>query len=151
LFIPSTLEWRERGARLDLDTLYPESEEVRLRLSDAGRGGAFAVALRLPAGCANPRLSLNGQAVAFPPPDGYDAVRRAWRAGDTLSLNLPMTLRAETAPDDPHVVAFVSGPVVLAADLGPAADDAPKITPALASLEARRDPIDGAHVYRLED
>src|SRR5262249_50423339 len=35
-------------------------------------------------------------------------------------LTLPMALRIEPAPDDPNLIAFSSGPVVLAADLGSA-------------------------------
>src|SRR3546814_4198677 len=52
--------------------------------------------------------------------DGYALLRRRWRAGDRITLTLPMTLAVEPTPDDPNVVAYTHGPVVLAADLGPA-------------------------------
>jgi DUF1680 family protein len=150
LFVPASLDWPERGARLDLDTNYPNSEEVRLRVTQATEAN-FAIALRLPAWCRAPRLLLNGSPVAFGQENGYALIRRRWRAGDTLTLGLPMTLRREAAPDDPELVAFLSGPLVLAADCGAADDDRPSIAPALASFEARGDPVEGAHIYRIDD
>ena len=43
---------------------------------------------------------------------------REWADADVVELRLPMALRAEAMPDDPSVVAFLFGPIVLAADLG---------------------------------
>jgi uncharacterized protein len=153
LFIPAYLDWRERGARFELDTVYPNSEEIHLRVTEAGQRRRFAVAMRLPAWCAAPRLTLNGREAAFERRDGYAIVRRVWRDGDTLTLTLPMTLRVEPAPDDPRMLAFLSGPVVLAADLGHAAEPLAGPAPALVSEDpaasVTSDSIAGAHVYRV--
>ena len=43
-----------------------------------------------------------------------------------VDFRLPMRLRTEPMPDDPSVVAFLQGPIVLAADLGGAGLDAAK-------------------------
>jgi hypothetical protein len=55
--------------------------------------------------------------------DGYLRIRRSWRTGDRVELDLPMRPRLEPTPDDPSTVAIMHGPIVLAADLGAA--DAP--------------------------
>jgi hypothetical protein len=47
-----------------------------------------------------------------------------------------MTLRVEPTPDDPRVVAFVYGPMVLAADLGPASAEWEGPAPALVAGKA---------------
>ena len=53
---------------------------------------------------------------------GYLAVKRVWRTGDRARVRYPMRLRAERMPDNPRRVAIFYGPVLLAADLGPAED-----------------------------
>lgn len=153
LFIPSTLDWRERGIRMELDTRYPFAEDVTMRVGAAGRT-PMAIAMRLPGWCDTPSLKVNGEPAAFERRRGYAVVTRRWRPGDTLALTLPMKVRAEPVPDDPRLAAFVHGPVVLAADLGPA--DAPfqDPAPALVGTEAEGalTPVDRrAHVFRMAD
>jgi uncharacterized protein len=153
LFAPSSLDWTERGARFELDTNYPNEATIRFRVVEAGRGGRFAIALRLPGWCAAARLSLNGREARFDRRDGYAIVRRGWRDGDELALSLPMAARAAPAPDDADTLAFLSGPLVLAADLGPAHEALKAALPALGDGDAlaglERDEAAGAHVYRL--
>ncbi|WP_447410716.1 hypothetical protein, partial [Clostridium perfringens] len=60
-------------------------------------------------------------------------IARRWRAGDTVRLTLPMRLTAEATPDDPSIVAFVNGPLVLAADLAPQSAPFDGLGPALLS------------------
>jgi hypothetical protein len=64
-------------------------------------------------------VSVNGQSQPIASrPGTFASVEREWRDGDRVDVELPMSLRIETMPDDPSVVAFLYGPVVLAADLG---------------------------------
>ncbi len=51
-------------------------------------------------------------------PGSYVTVDRAWADGDTVDVELPMSLRIEAMPDDPDTIALMYGPVVLAGDLG---------------------------------
>lgn len=131
LFIPSSLDWAERGARFELDTGYPHAEAIDLTLAALERPQRFGVAMRLPAWCAAPTLALNGRRVAFVRRDGYAVLRRRWRRADRLTLTLPMTVRTEAAPDDPRTLALLSGPLVLSADLGPASQLLSTPAPAL--------------------
>ncbi|MFC7497610.1 beta-L-arabinofuranosidase domain-containing protein [Enterovirga sp. GCM10030262] len=131
LFIPSRLDWRERGATLELETAYPFGEEVALSIADLAQPSDFAIALRVPGWCEGARLSVNGESEPLAAKDGYATVRRIWRDGDRVTLNLPMNLRAEPTVDDPSTIALLHGPVVLAADLGPASEPFDGPAPAL--------------------
>ncbi|MEA1677186.1 glycoside hydrolase family 127 protein [Nitrospirillum sp. BR 11163] len=120
LYIPSTLTWAERGAVVDLDTRYPEAETVLLTLKALKRPATFAVSFRIPAWCTGATLAVNGKPQDLQLQSGYAVVRREWKAGDAVALRLPMALRLESTNDDTDTVAFLHGPLVLAADLGAA-------------------------------
>ncbi|ATY32143.1 glycoside hydrolase family 127 protein [Sphingomonas psychrotolerans] len=153
LFIPSTAEWKERGLGLALDTGYPFSERVTLRVTRAPRA-ATAIALRLPGWCDAPALMLNGKPQPLDRATGYARLDRRWRAGDRIELTLPMRIRTEPTPDDPRTLAYLSGPLVLAADLGPAAAPFDGPAPVLVSEDpaAALVPTGPAeHRYRLAD
>jgi uncharacterized protein len=154
LYIPSRLDWRERGLTVDLETAYPAGDEIDLSIVRARAGEDVTLALRLPAWCSAPRLSVNGEPAALVRDGGYALIRRTWRTGDRLRLTLPMTLRAEALPDAPDVMAFLSGPVVLAADLGPSAAPLEGIAAALVTADpvATLKPVAGQpHVFRAAD
>jgi DUF1680 family protein len=153
LFIPSTLDV-PGGARLDLDTRYPQDGGVRLTLARPPAAGQ-AIAVRRPAWAEGARLLINGQPITDAPRDGYWRVARRWRAGDRIEVTLPMTLRAEPLAGAPSTYAFLSGPLVLAADLGAATRPFDDPAPALLAAgmpEAALTPIaGGAHRYRITD
>jgi DUF1680 family protein len=152
LFIASSLELPERGLVLDLDTDFPASGTVDLTIRKAPRR-ASAIAIRLPAWADDPRVLVAGRPEAFERRNGYAVLNRRWRAGDRISLSLPMRLRSESIAGDPSIVAFLSGPLVLAADLGPARSEYHGGAPALiaqgepVSALARR----GPHEFAAQD
>lgn len=151
LFIPSSAEWRERGMKVELDTQYPFGERVTVRITKAPRA-ATPIALRVPGWCDAPALRINGDAVAIEQSTGYARVVRRWRAGDRIELDLPMRVRAEPTPDNPRMLAWLSGPLVLAADLGAAAEPFNGPSPALVAADAAAAlaPVDrGRHRYRM--
>ena len=135
LFIPSELDWSERGLAVTMDTDMPLEGRVTLTARRAPRM-VQALAVRLPGWADGATLTLNGAAATPVVRDGYAVLRRRWRAGDVVKVTLPMALRSEALPDDPSIVAFTHGPLVLAADLGPA--DAPYdgVGPALVAAGA---------------
>ena len=151
LFIPSRLDWKDQGLKVELDTRFPDAETVTLRILAAKGSKPRDLALRLPAWAADPSLRVNGQDQPLRRVGGYGVVTRRWRAGDTVVLTLPMRLQTAPLPDAPDVVAFTHGPVVLAADLGPATvrfDGAP---PALVTEDplTALTPVGGQpHVFR---
>jgi hypothetical protein len=148
LYIPSTLDWPERGTRLELTGSYPWGDTFTIRAAESD-GRSLPLFLRIPAWCEEPQLRINGRRTPVKVEDGYVTVHRAWRRGDAATLTLPMRPRLESTPDNPGVAAILKGPLVLAADLGPA--DRPHDGPDPALVGA--DPIaalrpDGPDGYR---
>jgi len=60
-------------------------------------------------------LSVNGTRVSDPvQPGTFAAIRRTWKDGDRVELELPMPLRLETVDvNHPKLVALMQGPLVL--------------------------------------
>jgi len=119
LFLASEAVWREQGLRLRQTTRLPEQESTRLELRlDAPR--RLSLRVRRPAWAGDGfALSVNGRPQpSTVAPGSYAALDREWLDGDVVEVRLPMSLRAEPMPDDASVVAFLKGPIVLAADLG---------------------------------
>ncbi len=60
-------------------------------------------------------ISINGKPVeGIASPGGYVRVRRVWKRGDRVEMQLPMQLRLEAISDNPSWRAFSYGPLVLA-------------------------------------
>jgi len=146
LFIPSRAHWAAKGADVELRTAYPDDGKVNLTLSSLKRAATFAIALRVPRWAGSATLSVNGKPVEPERTGGYAVIQRRWQQGDVVSMTLPMELRTESTPDDPDTIAILRGPLVLAADLGSAAEPlASASAPALvgANILAAFQPIAG--------
>ena len=77
LFIASSLDWKERDARVEIDTDYPFSEDVVVTLARFG-SKPLAIALRLPGGAMFPRFrSMDIRALQQS--NGYAVLDRRWR------------------------------------------------------------------------
>ncbi len=125
----------EKGTQLSLaqTTNYPWDGDVRLAV-DPERPATFDVRIRVPAWCrggamngglyttptAGPdafRISVNGQPVASPTiVRGYAVLRRQWRAGDLVRINMAMPARLVQAEvrveSDRGRAALMRGPIV---------------------------------------
>jgi DUF1680 family protein len=119
LFIPSELDWPEKGFKLRQDTKYPEAPNTSLTVT-AARSEPMMMRLRIPGWLQSaPTVKLNGKVIdASAAPGSYLTLNRPWKGGDRIEMDLPMHLRAEAMPDDPRMQAFLYGPLVLAGDLG---------------------------------
>jgi DUF1680 family protein len=119
LFIPSELDWAERGLKLRQETRYPGEPRTTIAIT-AARSVPVSIRLRIPAWLRTaPVVRLNGKVLdASASPGSYLSLRREWKAGDRIEMDLPMHLHAQAMPDDPMMQAFLYGPIVLAGDLG---------------------------------
>jgi DUF1680 family protein len=147
LYIPSTLDWAETGVRVEMTTRYPFADRISIKILKQKKRVPWTLSLRIPTWCQTPALALNGTPLPFAVEAGYLHTHRKWAAGDTLELRLPASLRAESPVDDPKTVALLFGPLVLAADLGPAGEPFKGMAPVLvgsnvtASLEPAGEPV----------
>jgi DUF1680 family protein len=131
LYIPSSVQWQAKGVAATIDTEYPFKPDVRFTL-DAVKQGKFALALRIPAWTGGrAQITVNGAPVPSGATNGYAFIERRWKKGDVVALHLPLDLRLEPAPGSDDVVAVVRGPLVLAADLGPAETEWTGVEPAM--------------------
>jgi DUF1680 family protein len=90
-------------AQIDLDgdgrlairqeTEYPSAGRVVIRL-DPSKPGEFPLRLRIPAWAAGAKAAVNGQALEGPIVTGaFLEINRPWKAGDQVTLDLPMNWR----------------------------------------------------------
>ncbi len=119
LFIPSELNWSEKGFRLRQETKFPEQPGTTLVVS-ADHPVQLTLRLRMPEWVAGRgSVKLNGRPLdASAGPGSYLTVARTWKSGDRIEMSLPMDLRIAAMPDDPGLQAVLYGPIVLAGDLG---------------------------------
>lgn len=140
MYIPAQAQWKSREADLQLHTRYPFEPTSRLTLKKLGRPGRFPIALRVPAWArqAGVVVSVNDEPVKPVMANGYAVIERRWKAGDTVAITVPLDLRIEAAPGDANTISVLRGPMVLAADLGPAVNRWASVDPALVGDEVLR-------------
>ena len=124
LFIPSEL--RSDKVSVRLETAFPSDGLVQLTVA---KSSLRRIAFRLPSWSGAPVVRLNGRKVRVKADaSGYLALERAWKPGDRIDIDYPMTVRVEPAPQDPSVGVVMRGPVVLAKRLGTEGFVAPQPT-----------------------
>jgi len=74
------------------ETDYPNSGHVRIGV-DPEKPEAFALRLRIPAWATTARATVNGQPCGEAQPGAFFEVRREWKPGDQVELDLPLTWR----------------------------------------------------------
>jgi hypothetical protein len=115
LYIPSVLRWSVGANQIEMEQTgnYPLSDAVEFRVT-AGRPETFALHLRIPAWAEGARVAVNGRVMPLEVMKGFAVVRRTWKSGDVVELELPSKLRLEAIDAaHPEVVALVRGPLVL--------------------------------------
>ncbi|MFJ3407774.1 beta-L-arabinofuranosidase domain-containing protein [Promicromonospora sp. NPDC090134] len=115
LYVASTASWPEAGVRIVQETAYPLEGASRIRVDATGD---LELRLRVPGwatGAARFSVRVDGEAQTVRADGGYVAVRRDWRPGTVVEIDMPLTLREVPAPDDTSVVTLELGPTVLLA------------------------------------
>ncbi len=116
LYVPSTVRWTQDGAKVSLAqrSEYPLESHVRMEVT-ASRPAEFDVQVRIPAFAEGATVAVNGKPVTTAVvPGTFVALRREWKTGDHIDLDLPLTKRLDSI-DARHAntVALLSGPLVL--------------------------------------
>ncbi|WP_078877680.1 beta-L-arabinofuranosidase domain-containing protein [Streptomyces sp. 150FB] len=114
LYLPSTLDWPERGLSITQSTNYPTDPAGTSTLTVTG-SAALDLKLRVPYWVERGfTVRLNGVVQKVKATPGtYVTLSRRWRTGDTVEIAAPFTLRIERALDDPATQSIAYGPVPL--------------------------------------
>lgn len=138
LFVSSTARFELAGRWLEIvqETKYPWDGGIKMVVNPA-RPGEFTVMLRIPGWARNQplpgdlyrfldkndqpvRLKVNRKPVDVAVDRGYVRLRRKWRAGDLIELDLPMPIRRVVANDlvkeDSGRASLERGPIVFCAE-----------------------------------
>ncbi len=120
LYIPSTLSWKEKGLKLSMETTFPESDIIKLKVTE-NESFNGKLSFRYPSWAEEGSLliKVNGsQQKILAKPGQLASIDGSWSAGTEIEITLPCRLRLEDIPDDVNVSALFYGPVLLAGDMG---------------------------------
>ncbi|MHC8948631.1 beta-L-arabinofuranosidase domain-containing protein [Sphingobacterium hungaricum] len=116
LFIPSILDWNEKGIEIIQNTKFPFEETAQI-LVNPKRPEKFTLNLRYPTWVKSGemKLKINGQLQEIKNnPGEYISINRLWEKGDKIELELGMHVSVEQLPDHSDYYSFLFGPIVLA-------------------------------------
>jgi hypothetical protein len=117
LFIPSVLNWSQRGITVRQETSFPDQPSTRLTINGSGH---IALRIRVPSWARQgTQVRLNGvvQNVAVTP-NTFLTLDRNWVSGDVVDLSLSPALMVEPTPDNTAVQAVKYGAIVLSGEYG---------------------------------
>ncbi len=116
LYVPSRVSWKQGAARCSIvqETDYPAGSGVTLTVT-APPPGEFTVYLRIPAWAGRgTTVSVNGRRVRAEIAPGFFPVRRKWKAGEKIELEIDQSVRYEPVDaQNPNQVALLRGPQVM--------------------------------------
>jgi len=115
LFIPSEVNWKEKGIKLEQNSDFPETPKTRIRIS-AQKPTIFALQLLIPSWAnAQTKILVNGQPSKTKiKPSSFLKIDRIWKDGDTIELLFDFRFYLKPMPDNENVIAAFYGPVLLA-------------------------------------
>ena len=115
LFIPSEVNWKAKGIKLEQTTNFPEEPKTRIRIS-AKKPTPFALKLLIPSWAnAQTRVLVNEQPIKTKiKPVSFVTIDRMWKDGDQLELVFTYDFHLKSMPDNMNVAALLYGPVLLA-------------------------------------
>ena len=136
LYVPSTVRWTYGGTQVSLTqtSRYPFESNVQFEVATS-KPAEFAVNLRIPVWAQGAVVAVNGKRTTEPAiPQKFASIRRRWKTGDRIEVELPLRLRLEPINEHhPQTLALLSGPLVLFA-----MTDAPPAITTKELLAARR-------------
>ncbi|KAJ4993599.1 secreted protein [Stagonosporopsis vannaccii] len=113
LYIPSTLDWADKGFCIKQETAFPREGSTKLTVNGQG---PLTIKLRVPGWIRKGfNVTINGedQSAESPQPGTYLSLERTWKANDVIEVHMPFTLYTERALDRPDTQALMWGPILL--------------------------------------
>lgn len=113
LFMSGSLNWSDKGVALTQETDYPRDGLVKLTFTQAP-SGPLTLAIRIPEWVQGQAvIKINGNVADVQGVSGqYVELVRTWSAGDTVTVDIPISLRFESAPDRATYQSLHYGPAV---------------------------------------
>lgn len=116
LYIPSTVTWAAKNVTVTQTTTMPLQGQASLTVQGSGQ---FALKLRVPVWANQFSVTVNGTAQGLTATPGtYVSIDRTWATGDVVAIEMPVSLRVESALDDPQLQSVFNGPSLLVARSG---------------------------------
>jgi uncharacterized protein len=118
LFIPSILNWREKGVTIKQETGLPSADKSTF-IINTSKPSSFAIRIRKPHWASKVLVRINGASKnVSADKDGYVVLSRKWMNNDKVEFITPLHFYTESMPDNPNRRAVFYGPVLLAGILG---------------------------------
>lgn len=118
LFIPSELNWKEKGIVVKQQTNFPKAGSTQLTLNTANPV-SMPISIRYPSWATNAEVKINGKKQTIKAkPGNYIVLDRKWDNGDTIEISFDMQIKVNPTSDNPKVAAVTYGPIVLAGAMG---------------------------------
>jgi uncharacterized protein len=114
MYIPSKLNWAEKGIEIEQKGNFPEYPDVELIISTENRS-EFELMLFIPSWAENVEIQINGEKQGIKTtPGSFLRMKRQWEDKDKVSLAFEYGFHINTMPDDQNVIALFYGPMLLA-------------------------------------
>jgi len=114
LYVPSTLNWKDKNVIVTQSTAYPKEDHTTLTINGTGN---FGLNVRVPHWASKGFfVKINGDEVKINAvPGSYLTLSRNWKNGDKVELRMPFPFYLEPVMDQQNIASLFYGPVLLAA------------------------------------
>ena len=121
LFIPSELNWKEKGITVKQQSHFPNEGATELTINTA-KPVTMPISIRYPSwATAGAEVKINGKKQQLnAKPGSYIVLNRKWADGDKMEVAFEMPIKLVTMADNSKIAAVTYGPVVLAGKMGTA-------------------------------
>ncbi|MGQ8364499.1 beta-L-arabinofuranosidase domain-containing protein [Glaciecola sp. 1036] len=126
LFMGSLLTWEDKNLKLEMQTAFPDKQNVTLTVNAKNdeKLGRFTLNLRVPEWIQGDfAVSINGNRAQGIKKQGYLSLQREWLNGDKITFSLNAQLIVEQLPDGQDYYSITYGPVVLATPIAAFAEE----------------------------
>lgn len=158
LYGGSELSTKYKGKNIKLlqSTDYPWDGVINVKVEQTPKE-EYTLFLRIPGWCDKATIKVNGQPINYTNAKGYAEVKRIWKKGDELTLDL--SLRARLVESNPMVeesrnqIAVMYGPLVYcleSQDIKSGANVADIILPHNTAFEPKFENVSGSKILFLE-
>jgi DUF1680 family protein len=119
LYVPSMLNWREKGITIEQTTNFPEEPKTSFRISTENQT-KFTLQLFIPSWAnGKTKIVVNGEPIKQKIKSlSFVKIDRIWNDGDIVELKFDYQFYLKPMPDNESVIALFYGPVLLAFETG---------------------------------